>query len=85
MQPKPHHTGAAARASRAAAQSESVGAAATRRSGRLLALGRSNKQAAEDLNLSVRTTEQHHASILAKLDVDSLGELVKIAIRDRVI
>jgi len=52
---------------------------------RLLALGRSNKEAAGDLGLSVRTTEQHHASILAKLDVDSLAELVKVAIRDRVI
>ncbi len=49
---------------------------------RCLALGRSNKEVAGDLGLSVRTAEQHHASILSKLGVGSLGELVKIAIRD---
>jgi DNA-binding NarL/FixJ family response regulator len=52
---------------------------------RLLVQNRSNKQVASDLGLSVRTVEQHHASILAKLGVDSPGEMVKIAIRDRAI
>jgi DNA-binding NarL/FixJ family response regulator len=52
---------------------------------RLLALGRGNKQVADDLGMSVRTVEHHHANILAKLLVDSLGELVKIAIRDHLI
>jgi len=52
---------------------------------RLLALGRSNKELAGDLNISVRTAESHHANILAKLNVESVGELVRIAIRDGVI
>jgi DNA-binding NarL/FixJ family response regulator len=52
---------------------------------RLLALGRSNKELAGDLNISVRTAESHHANLLAKLNADSLGELVRIAIRDGVI
>jgi DNA-binding NarL/FixJ family response regulator len=52
---------------------------------RLLVQNRGNKQVATDLGLSVRTVEQHHASILAKLKADSLGDMVKIAIRDHVI
>jgi DNA-binding NarL/FixJ family response regulator len=52
---------------------------------RLLALGKSNKEVANDLNMSVRTAESHHASILTKLAVDSVGEIVRIAIRDGVI
>jgi DNA-binding NarL/FixJ family response regulator len=52
---------------------------------RLLALGKSNKELANDLNMSVRTAESHHANILAKLAVDSIGEIVRIAIRDGVI
>jgi DNA-binding NarL/FixJ family response regulator len=52
---------------------------------RLLAAGRSNKELAGDLNISVRTVESHHANILAKLSVESLGELVRIAIRDGII
>jgi DNA-binding NarL/FixJ family response regulator len=52
---------------------------------RLLVQDRGNKQVATDLGLSVRTVEQHHASILAKLGANSLGDLVKIALRDRII
>lgn len=52
---------------------------------RLLALGKSNKEVAGDLNMSVRTAESHHANILNKLGVDSIGEIVRIAIRDRII
>jgi DNA-binding NarL/FixJ family response regulator len=52
---------------------------------RLLALGRSNKELAGDLGISVRTAESHHANILAKLNVESIGELVRIAIRDSLI
>jgi two-component system response regulator NreC len=49
---------------------------------RLLARGKSNKELAADLGMSVRTAESHHASILAKLNVESLGDLVRIAVRD---
>jgi DNA-binding NarL/FixJ family response regulator len=49
---------------------------------RLLASGRGNKELAGDLDVSVRTAESHHANILAKLNVESLADLVRIAIRD---
>ncbi len=52
---------------------------------RLLASGRSNKELAGDLNISVRTAEAHHANVLVKLNCESLGELVRIAVRDGVI
>jgi DNA-binding NarL/FixJ family response regulator len=52
---------------------------------RLLALGKSNKEVASELNMSVRTAESHHANLLNKLEVDSIGEIVRIAIRDGVI
>jgi two-component system, NarL family, response regulator NreC len=52
---------------------------------RLLVLGQSNKELASELGMSVRTAESHHASILAKLRVDSVGEMVRVAIRDGVI
>lgn len=50
-----------------------------------LASGKSNKELAGDLNLSVRTAESHRASIMEKLGVESLGELVRIAVRDGVV
>jgi DNA-binding NarL/FixJ family response regulator len=49
---------------------------------RLLARGKTNKELAADLGMSVRTAESHHASLLAKLSVESLGDLVRIAVRD---
>jgi two-component system response regulator NreC len=50
----------------------------------LLARGRSNKELAVELDMSVRTAECHHANIMAKLNVRSLGDLVRIAFRDGV-
>ena len=52
---------------------------------RLLVQGQSNKELAGELGMSVRTAESHHASILTKLGIDSIGELVRVAIRDGVI
>jgi DNA-binding NarL/FixJ family response regulator len=49
---------------------------------RLLAQGKGNKQIAADLGLSVRTVESHRANILTKLGAGSLGDLVRIAVRD---
>lgn len=49
---------------------------------KLLASGRSNKEIGALLNISVRTIESHRASILAKLGANSLGDLVRIALRD---
>jgi DNA-binding NarL/FixJ family response regulator len=52
---------------------------------RLLALGKGNKELASDLGISVRTAESHRANVLAKLNVESLGDLVRIAMRDHII
>jgi DNA-binding NarL/FixJ family response regulator len=49
---------------------------------RLLARGKTNKELAADLGMSVRTAESHHANLLAKLNVESLADLVRIAFRD---
>jgi DNA-binding NarL/FixJ family response regulator len=49
---------------------------------RLLARGLSNKELAAELNMSVRTAESHHANLMAKLGVNSLAELIRIAVRD---
>jgi DNA-binding NarL/FixJ family response regulator len=51
---------------------------------RLLARGKSNKEVATELDMGVRTAESHRASIMVKLNVDSLGDLVRIAVRDAV-
>ena len=52
---------------------------------RLLARGKTNKELAAELGMGVRTAESHHANVMAKLNVESLGELVRIAVRDGVI
>lgn len=52
---------------------------------RLLALGRSNKELAGELDISVRTAETYRARILDKLDAKTLGDLVRVAVRDNVI
>lgn len=52
---------------------------------RLLAMGQGNKELAGTLDISVRTAETHHASIFTKLGIHSIGDLVRIAIRDGVI
>jgi len=49
-----------------------------------LAQGLSNKEVAAALNMSIRTVESHRAEILGRLSVESLGDLVKLAIRDGV-
>lgn len=49
---------------------------------RLLARGCSNKEVAGNLDMSVRTAESHRANILLRLGVESLGELVNLAVLD---
>jgi DNA-binding NarL/FixJ family response regulator len=51
----------------------------------LIAEGRSNKEVAALLNLSVRTVENHRANVLRKLNVDSVPDLVRYAIRNKMI
>jgi DNA-binding CsgD family transcriptional regulator len=52
---------------------------------KLLASGNSNKQVAAILGLSVRTVESHRARMMLKLRVRSLPELVRFAIRTKVV
>jgi two-component system response regulator NreC len=51
----------------------------------LLAEGKSNKEVANALGLSVRTAETHRANLMRKLNASSLAELVRYAIRNRII
>ena len=51
----------------------------------LIAEGKSNKEVAEALGISVRTAETHRASILRKLNLDSIADLVRYAIRNKMI
>ena len=52
---------------------------------RLLAEGRSNKETAGILGISVRTSETHRASLMRKLGIESLASLVRYAIRNHII
>ncbi len=52
---------------------------------RQLTAGCNNKQTAAALGMSVRTAESHRASILTKLGAASIGDLVRIAVRDGLI
>jgi DNA-binding NarL/FixJ family response regulator len=49
---------------------------------RCLAEGMGNKEAAAALDMSVRTVESHRADMMVRLGTDSLGDLVRMAIRD---
>ncbi|HXX44799.1 MAG TPA: response regulator transcription factor [Candidatus Acidoferrales bacterium] len=51
----------------------------------LLAEGKSNKEAATLLGISVKTIETHRANIMLKLNVHSITELVHYAIRNEMI
>jgi DNA-binding NarL/FixJ family response regulator len=51
----------------------------------LLTEGRSNKEIGVRLGMSMRTAETHRAHILAKLKLHSMTELVRYAIRNRII
>lgn len=51
----------------------------------LVAEGRTNKEVATTLNISVKTAETHRTNIMRKLDCHSLSELVRYAIRHKII
>jgi len=51
----------------------------------LLAEGRSNKEVATKLGISVKTVETHRAAIMRKLGLHSIGELVRYAVRNKFI
>ena len=50
---------------------------------RLLATGKSNKQVASNLGISVKTVETHRAAIMRKLGCNSIVRLVRYAVRER--
>ena len=52
---------------------------------KLLAEGHSNKEIASSLGISIRTAETHRATLMRKLDIDSLAALVRYAIRNNII
>ena len=51
----------------------------------LLAEGKSNKEVAGVLGISVRTAETHRSNIMLKLDLHSVVDLVRYAVRNRII
>jgi len=51
----------------------------------LLAEGRSNKEVARSLDLSVKTVETHRSNVMRKMGFTSLADLVKYAIRNKIV
>ncbi len=51
----------------------------------LLAEGKSNKEIGNILAISVKTAETHRANIMLKLDFHSITELVRYAVRNKII
>lgn len=52
---------------------------------KLITHGMTNQQMADELYISVRTIEVHKANIMRKLNIDSTAELVKYAIKNKII
>jgi DNA-binding NarL/FixJ family response regulator len=51
----------------------------------LLAEGMTNKEVAATLNISVKTAETHRTNVMRKLDLHSVSELVRYAVRNHII
>jgi len=51
----------------------------------LIAEGKSNKEVADSLSISVKTVETHRANIMSKLDLRAVADLVRYAIRNGII
>ena len=51
----------------------------------MLAEGRSTKEVATALGLSVKTAETHRSNIMRKLNVHSISELVLFAVRNNIV
>jgi len=51
----------------------------------MLAEGKSNKEIANRLSISVKTVETHRAAIMRKLEINSIVELVHYAIRNQLV
>ena len=51
----------------------------------LLSEGKSSKEVASSLGISVKTAETHRANIMRKLEIHSVSELVRYAVRNQII
>jgi DNA-binding NarL/FixJ family response regulator len=51
----------------------------------LLAEGNTNKEVASRLNISVKTVETHRSHIMQKLNLNSVSDLVRYAIRNKMV
>jgi len=51
----------------------------------LLAEGKSSKEVADALNISVKTAETHRSNIMRRLELHSVGELVRYAVKNQII
>jgi DNA-binding NarL/FixJ family response regulator len=51
----------------------------------LLAEGRSNKEVARALHISVKTVETHRSNIMRKMGFTSLADLVRYAVRNKIV
>src|ERR1700724_376807 len=51
----------------------------------LLAEGKSSKEVASSLNISVKSAETHRANIMRKLQLHTVSELVRYAIRNQIV
>jgi DNA-binding NarL/FixJ family response regulator len=51
----------------------------------LLAEGQSNKEVADTLGISVKTVETHRSHVMAKLNLHSMSDLVRYAVRNQLI
>jgi DNA-binding CsgD family transcriptional regulator len=49
---------------------------------RLVADGKTNKEMAALLNISIRTVETHRSNVMEKLDIHSVSDLVLYAIQN---
>jgi DNA-binding NarL/FixJ family response regulator len=52
---------------------------------RLLAVGRGNKGIGAALGISVKTVESHRSNIMRKLELDTIVDLVRYAVRNRLV
>ncbi|MGH9679508.1 MAG: response regulator [Candidatus Acidiferrales bacterium] len=67
---------------------ESVGERLTSREReivQLLAEGKSSKEVASSLGISVKTAETHRANVMRKLELHSVSDLVRYAVRNQII
>ena len=70
------------------AQDESSAVAVTAREREIIQLvaeGQSNKEAASTLGISVKTIEAHRANVMRKLQLRSVSDLVRYAIRNKIV